>query len=529
MKSRWEQTLYGMYPSYFDEGRFAGIHVGHNRDASPMGGIGGYKLTSALRSQAIYLELPKKMFPAKALADPNTKIASMMTRVADSVEQYANAKVAELVAQGKTLAEAQAAVKDSFDYMGYFDTTLAKYVAEPVVKAVNDSMLQGMTTNHWSVTQIPKIYKQPYLKGYADRLVSKMGVPNIWADAIQIFTAMYEGNARLSNVAHTGLEFNTSIAAKRRTGTMLSDMVNLVIDYEAPNPDEQMIAGQGAWLVNATFGDMDVFANLMLEILMNTLIYFGNEEAGFDGLTQIANRDGTYTQYDSAKPPASWLWENDGVGSGPGPVNSTAGADFLQMWNHLVADKMEELHFLPTKMVINCGSAFYKMAKWGMLSKVFNQNSPLSIIDTAFASDKRIVGTMVSKSGEGLHDSIEFLCDPMLDPDTPFNPTDEDLMFITFPEMQSALEVNNELSDLVMMPMLIDKMVLPSAPGYREGVVRQSLKRIGSLLCPVAKTVHCITGMGTNSRYVPDGTVTPVEVRITNTAADPVHTKEAAS
>jgi hypothetical protein len=69
--------------------------------------------------------------------------------------------------------------------------------------------------------QIPKIYKRPYLKGYADRLVSKMGVPNVWADAIQIFTAMYEGNARLSNVAHTGLEFNTSIAAKRRTGTML--------------------------------------------------------------------------------------------------------------------------------------------------------------------------------------------------------------------------------------------------------------------------------------------------------------------
>jgi hypothetical protein len=52
------------------------------------------------------------------------------------------------------------------------------------------------------------------------------------------------------------------------------------------------------------------------------------------------------------------------------------------------------------------------------------------------------------------------------------------------------------------MPMLIDKMVLPNAPGYRDGVVRTSLKRIGSLLCPVRKTVHCVTGMGTNARYV---------------------------
>jgi hypothetical protein len=86
--------------------------------------------------------------------------------------------------------------------------------------------------------------------------------------------------------------------------------------------------------------------------------------------------------------------------------------------------------------------------------------------------------------------------------------------------------VDNVLDDLVMMPQLIDKMVLPSAPGYRDGVVRTSLKRIGSLLCPIRKTVHCITGMGTNSRYEPAGTVTPIEVHITNAVDDPVNTKE---
>jgi hypothetical protein len=32
--------------------------------------------------------------------------------------------------------------------------------------------------------------------------------------------------------------------------------------------------------------------------------------------------------------------------------------------------------------------------------------------------------------------------------------------------------------------------------------------------------------MGTNSRYTPDGTVTPIEVRITNSDTDPVNTKE---
>jgi hypothetical protein len=330
-----------------------------------------------------------------------------------------------------------------------------------------------------------------------------MGAPNVWADLIQIFTASYEGAARLSNVAHTGLEFNTSIAAKRRTGTMLSEMVNLVIDYEAPGPDEQMIAGQGAWLVGATLGDMDVFADLMLEILMNTLIYFGNDESGFEGLTQIATRDNCYTQYPSDRPTAQYLWDNDGAGSGSGPVNTTVGADLMLMLNHFLADRMEELHFLPTKIVINCGSALYKALKWSMLSKVYNQNNPLTIIGNAFDAGNKIVATMVTKSGDSLQNAIELCPDPMLDPETPFNPTDEDLMFITFPSFQSALEVNNVLDDLVMMPQLIDKMVLPTAPGYRDGVVRTSLKRIGSLLCPIRKTVHCLTGMGTNSRYTP--------------------------
>jgi hypothetical protein len=89
----------------------------------------------------------------------------------------------------------------------------------------------------------------------------------------------------------------------------------------------------------------------------------------------------------------------------------------------------------------------------------------------------------------------------MLNPETPFNPSDEDLMFITFPTLQSAFD--GETTDLVMAPVPIDKMVLPSAPGYRDGIVRTALKRIGSLLCPIRKTVHVISGMGVNARYTP--------------------------
>jgi len=502
LKPKWEELLYKRFPEHFDDGSIAAIHVGSSRDASP-GVAGGFKINGRVAQRnALYLELPNKMFLDRVIADPEMRTPSVLTRVADSVAAYANEQVAQLVSHGKTLPEAQAIVADSIAKVGYFDAKENRFIAEPIVKGINDSMLSGMTTPLWNISQIQKVYKQPYLKGYAERLVSKMGAPNVWADIIQIFTASYEGAARLSNTAHAGLEFNTSIGPKRKTGTMLSEMVNLVIDYESQSPDEQMIAGQGAWLVNTTVGDMDVFANLMLEILMNTLIYFGHEESGFDGLTQIAIRDDCYMQYPSDRAPASYLWEHDGAGPGT-PVNNSVGADLLLMLNHLIADKMQELHFLPTECKINCGTDLYKALQFSMLNKEFNQNNPLSVIQTAFEAGNKIVGTLVTNSGDGLRRTYELCPDPMLDPNSPFNSTDEDLMFITFPTFQSALEVDNVLSDLVMMPNLIDKMILPSAPGYRDGIVRTSLKRIGSLLCPVRKTVHVITGMGRNSRYTP--------------------------
>lgn len=501
-KEKAEKTLYNMYPQQFDTGHFRGIHVGSNKDAAP-GTIGGFKINGgAVQQSMLYLETPQKMFPGFVIGNQEALRPTLATKVSDTVAAFATSKVAQLVEGGMGVEEAQVKVADSIAKIGYFDTKTQQFTVEPVMVKSLDALLDGMRVPFWNVSQVPKVYKRPYLRGMAKRMVSGMGAPNIWADAIQIFTADYEGAARVSNVAHALPEFNTSAAGASKVGTMLSNIINLVIDYESPHPGEQIVNNRnGAWLGSSLIADRDMFADLMLDILMNVLIYFGHAESGFEGLTQIATRDGCYTQYDSARPPAQYLWDNDGAGTGSGPVNTTVGADLLLMFNHFIADRLEEMFFLPTDIVVNCSPIMYKVFKWSQLSKQFNQNSPLTIIDSAYQSDTRMVATVATKSGDQLERKLQFCSDPMLMPNTPFNPTDEDLMFITFPELQSEFENNNQLKDLVMMPELISRAVLPSAPGYREGVVRTALKRIGSLLCPVAKTVHCLTGMGVNSRY----------------------------
>jgi hypothetical protein len=500
-KNKAENWLVSRFPQQIDSGWYDSIHVGRNSDSS-VGDKPGYRVRgAAVQNGARYLDVPDHMIPDELLALPELRQRSIETRVDDSVKAVAEAQVLKLAKQGVPLDEAKARVADSVPKIGRFDPQSKQYLVEPVLRGVYDSILTGMETPYWNVSRINKIFRRPFLKGQVEHLINKIGVPNIWADLVQIYTESFEGMARVSAAAHTTGEMNTSIAVKNRTGTMLSEIINLVIDYESQSPNEQIVGSQeGNWLTGTVVGDRDAYANFMLEQLMTTLYYFGHPETGFKGLAQIADRDDAYDYYDSARPTAAYLWDHDGAGSGT-PVNATVGADLLLMLTHFIADKMEELHFLPVAIKMSCAPVLWKALSFSMTSKLYNQNSPLSIINTSFASQNKVVGTFATNSGTSLWANFELVPDVMLNPMTPFNQTDEDLMFITFPTLQSAFD--GGVTDLIMAPVPIDKMILPSAPGYRDGIVRTALKRIGSLLCPIRKTVHVISGMGTNSRYTP--------------------------
>jgi hypothetical protein len=507
-----EAYITNQYADQIREGHFHGLSFGRNKD-SAIGQRGGFRIAGnyATMASALVLDVPRRMIGESILGE-EAKKKTIITRVSDAVKALAVEKVNQLMTANPQLdkVEAQARVADSLRKIGFFDKTTGMFTFERVRdKAlgsdgrVKDSVLSGLQTPIWDIAQIQKVFSQPFLRLYAEGLISKVGIPNIWANLVQVFTSTFEGYARLANVAKGTGDFNTSIGVKNRTSTIIAEMFNIVMDYEAPNPNDVRVGSQdGNWLTNASIGERDGYANLMTEQLANLLWYFGDAASGFDGLTQIANRDGTYTLYPATQPPAEYLWQNDGAGTGTGPVNQTVGADLLLVLNHMIGEKLQALSFLPVEVHVNVSPILYKVLKFSMLSKVYNQNNPMSIIRTAFEHEGKIQGTMAVESFNQGYLSFTMTPDPALMPNTPFNPTVEDLTFITFPTFQNAME-NGALTDLVMAPTAIDKMILPSAPGYRQGVVRTMLKRIGSIIAPVQGTVHVISGMGINSRYTP--------------------------
>lgn len=495
-RERAETLLYRLFPQSFDSGAVHGVHMGRQADIDP-GMKGGHRIPqtpSTMASALFFATADSQMNPALIVND-EAKRPTLEKRVDNTLAKLAAATVDSLMAKGIEKDKAEKQVLDSMATIGWYDKSKGTFVAERVAAQVNDSVLAGMTTPYWNISTIQKVFRQPFLEGYATRMVSPQAVPNMWADLVQIFTASYEGQARISSVAKGTGEHNTSVGVKNRVNTMISEVINLVIDYESPTPNELHTLGQqGNFLGGQLIGDRDAYANLMLRTLKNNLYYYGAEE--FDGLYQIADRDSAAPGAISSMElysgtPLNDIWDTDMTSAAAG---LTTGAKVIKAFTYMFGEIMESLNFMPKSVRIACSPVAYKVLKFVLTSDAFVQNSPLSFINTAFEFGNKIVGTMSTQGLDAGWSSFELMPDPMLGPQTPGNPNDYDLMFITFPEWQSALD--GGLSDVIIAPVLVENMVLPSAPGYRDGTVRTAMSRIGSILAPVERSVFCIKGFG---------------------------------
>jgi hypothetical protein len=441
----------------------------------------------SVQANGSYLELPERTIPFTLLTDSLTGRTQLEVRVSDSVKNYWLDRMCSLMEnKGLTEREAKAAVQDATTLIGYYDAKTGHYVAEPVVAKVNDSTitsLVGAQVPYWNITYLNKIYKQPFLRGYAKNLVSTLGVPNIWADAISVYTETFEGFARAANAAKTTVEINLNESVRNRSHQILSEFTNFLIEFET-SPMEGIYAGlEGNPLGSTLIGDREKYARLMLEQLHNAAIYFGIPGT-FDGLAQLTTED----TWPGA--PLQYIWSD--------PTNVTKGADIVEAVNIMLGDLLESLNFMPTSININVSPTAYKALKWTMQSKVYNPTNPLTVLASNFGSGERIVGTLVKDAGDKIQTVYKLVPDPMLAPGTPWNPDDSDLMYITLPSVQSEME---DMKDLIIAPVAIENYILPNVWPGRDGLLRTMLKRVGSLIAPVEGLIKIVRGFGVNPNY----------------------------
>ena len=456
---RMEADLEGRFPNVMKS--IEGISIGKNKDSSK-GTNAGFKIGPTVQKSGIYANCDSAVKPYVA----NQVNPLIATESPDAVVRH----IQDSLAAGKTAEQVKSGIQE---YMHY-DSKSGKYVITPVVSRINDSLLSGTSIPYWNVGYLNKIFKQPFASSFAKNLVSVEGFGNPWCDAVAVFKESFEGFGRISNAARGTMEMGNSNPVTNSMGQIMTDIVNIAVDYESSIEENMRAKGQpGNFLSAQGIVDRERYANMVLERIHDAIIIFGNAETGTDGLIDLATGgEQTYTGTPF----------NDIVLD---ITDTTKGSHIVEALNAIIAEFLRSNLYMPSEIKINCSTYVMKAMTSTTYSSGFNPSSPVQIIQGNFDAAQQIGGGVKSCKWT-------LVADPMLDPNTPFNPEDTDLFIMTIPSVNSALE---DQHGLVISPEPLKQFIVP--PIYqRGGLLYTMYKRIGGIIAPVENTIQVWRGVG---------------------------------
>lgn len=407
---------------------------------------------------------------------------AICTEISDSTKRYIDSQMDSLMKSGMSEADAHKKVQDSLEPVMGYDTRTKQYVVsarvpESVAGANKDSLLEQTSIPMWNIGWLTKIIKQPFATSHAKNLVSVESFSNPWADVIGMFKESFEGYGKLSSVARGNFKQNNSNPVTNEASQIVDEVFNISVDYESDVMEDIKAKQTGNFVTGQIKADREKYALMVLDRMQDALIYYGSDEAGIDGLADVATVEaytGTplYDIFTSA-------------------VSTTRGSDIVRAMNKVIGDFLRENHYMARKVVINVSEYVFQALTQTVYSDVYNPASPLQILQGNFKGRNELDGGLVQVE-------YSIISDTMLNPSVtggeqnPFNPNTYDYMFITVPKIEDAMGVQDSL---VIHPELLKSYVVP-ALWQRTGILYTMYKRIGGVIAPVEGTVKCITGFG---------------------------------
>jgi hypothetical protein len=328
----------------------------------------------------------------------------------------------------------------------------------------------------WNVGWLTKIIKQPFATSHAKNLVSVESFNNPWADVIGLFKESFEGYGKLSNVARGNFKQNNSNPVSNEASQIVDEVFNISVDYESDVMEDIKAKQTGNFITGQIKADREKYAMMVLDRMQDALIYYGSDEAGIDGLTDVA----PVVQYTGTP-----LW-NIFTGN-----STTRGSDIVRAMQTEIGNFLRENHYMAREVRINCSEYVFQALTQCVYSDNYNPDSPLQIIERNFNVKNELDGGLISVK-------YTVVSDTMLNPSisggeqNPFNPNNYDLFVITVPSIKDAM---GEQDSLIIHPELLKSYIVP-ALWQRTGMLYTMYKRIGGVIAPVEGTVKVIAGFG---------------------------------
>ena len=442
------------------------IHI-DNSKMSPM--------SADIKSAGLFCAVDSNKCTKEALPAGFQPTDAVVMKISDSAKAYIDRSMDSFIKSGMDEATAKKKVQDSLIPMMGYDPAKKQYIMTAIAPSadgkVHDSLLEQTSIPMWNIGWLTRIIKQPFATSHAKNLVSVESFGNAWADVIGLFKESFEGYGKLSTTAKGNVKQNNSNPVTNEASQIVDEVFNISVEYESDVMEDIKAKQTGNFVTGQIKADREKYAMMVLDRMQDALIYYGSKEAGIDGLIDVATVE-VYT--------GTPLYD---ILMG---ASTTAGSGIVKAMNRLISNFLRENHYMAQELKINVSEYVFQALTQTVYSDVYNPDSPLKILSGNFKGRSELDGGLVQCK-------YTILSDTMCNPNTPFNPSNYDMCFMTVPKITDALTGTQD--SLIIHPELLKSYMVP-ALWQRTGLLYTMYKRIGGVIAPIQGTVKVVQGLG---------------------------------
>jgi hypothetical protein len=369
-------------------------------------------------------------------------------------------------------AEIEAMAKADQNSVGMkfvFDRSHNKYDVQWGKGYVADDLISSQTLTPWSVNWFRNIFKQPLAWSKARKFVTIENGTDPWAEVMSMPLAQFSGFAALNNAGSVSNSKTQDVEIQ--SGMMSRVIINMDVTYKITVEEMKRMETSGAPWAGQMISQKQEYANWVLEMLTDVLIYWGNSATGTDGLFTVNS-------------PTSWA----GIGSSLSVIaaggSTNKGSDMYALLatalNSFLTTNMNKF----PKIMVGMSPLAYNILTSQSYSAAYNPNSAMKIFMENYSAG-------VDKDGR--MPDIEIFADPLLAASTTFNALATDYLVITAPSIGTG--PNDQLQPLVTFGAPLMEFVYPVVPGQFTTQYRM-LRRAAGIFAPYLPAIKVYTGFG---------------------------------
>lgn len=432
-------------------------------------------ISADIKSAGLFCAVDSNKCTKEALPAGFQPTDAVVMKISDSAKAYIDRSMDSFIKSGMDEATAKKKVQDSLIPMMGYDPAKKQYIMTAIAPSadgkVHDSLLEQTSIPMWNIGWLTRIIKQPFATSHAKNLVSVESFGNAWADVIGLFKESFEGYGKLSTTAKGNVKQNNSNPVTNEASQIVDEVFNISVEYESDVMEDIKAKQTGNFVTGQIKADREKYAMMVLDRMQDALIYYGSKEAGIDGLIDVATVE-VYT--------GTPLYD---ILMG---ASTTAGSDIVKAMNRLISNFLRENHYMAQELKINVSEYVFQALTQTVYSDVYNPDSPLKILSGNFKGRNELDGGLVQCK-------YTIVSDTMCNPNTPFNPSNYDMCFMTVPKITDALTGTQD--SLIIHPELLKSYMVP-ALWQRTGLLYTMYKRIGGVIAPIEGTVKVVQGLG---------------------------------